>query len=171
LPRCYTRRSVAELGSVETRLRGSVFTQIMKSVGGIHLAEIESVNPPDPTPIAVFMTAFDPGGTERQMSELIRRLEPGRFTVHVACFHKRGAWLPRVVERAASVVEFPIHGFARASTLGQMAAFAGWCRRERIKVVQTCDMYANIFGLPGAALAGGPARTGIPGELSRDNSV
>jgi L-malate glycosyltransferase len=138
----------------------------MKSVGGIHLAEIESVNPPDPTPIAVFMTAFDPGGTERQMSELIRRLEPGRFTVHVACFHKRGAWLPRVVERAASVVEFPIHGFARASTLGQMAAFAGWCRRERIKVVQTCDMYANIFGLPGAALARVPVRIGSRRDLN-----
>ena len=54
------------------------------------------------------------------MTELIRRLDPARFRVHVACFHREGAWLPRVVERAASVVEFPIHGFARPSTVWQL---------------------------------------------------
>ncbi|HMF60444.1 MAG TPA: glycosyltransferase [Vicinamibacterales bacterium] len=125
---------------------------------------------PVPTPVAVFMTAFEPGGTERQMSELIRRLDAQRFRVHVACFHKRGAWLPRVLERAASVVEFPIHGFARAATAAQMLSFARWCRRERIAVVQTCDMYSNIFGLPGAALARVPVRIGSRRELNPDKS-
>jgi L-malate glycosyltransferase len=116
------------------------------------------------------MTAFEPGGTERQMSELIRRLDAQRFRVHVACFHKRGAWLPRVAERAASVVEFPIQGFARAATAAQMLSFARWCRRERIAVVQTCDMYSNIFGLPGAALARVPVRIGSRRELNPDKS-
>src|SRR4051812_17262366 len=104
------------------------------------------------------------------MSELIRRLDPGRFKVHVACLHKRGAWLPRVAERAASVIEFPIQGFARAATVAQMVAFARWCRRERIAVVQTCDLYANIFGLPGAALARVPVRIGSRRELNPDKS-
>jgi glycosyltransferase involved in cell wall biosynthesis len=121
-------------------------------------------------PVAVFLTRFEPGGTERQMTELIRRLDPARFAVHVACFEKAGAWLPRVHERAASVVEFPIHGFAKPSTWRQMAAFARWCRRERIAVVQTCDLYANIFGLPGAALAGVPVRIGSRRELNPDKS-
>jgi L-malate glycosyltransferase len=128
------------------------------------------VNLPAQTPVAVFMTAFEPGGTERQMSELVRRLDARRFTVHVACLHKRGAWLPRVAERAASVVEFPIHGFARAGTAAQMMAFARWCRRERISVVQTCDLYANIFGLPGAALARVPVRIGSRRELNPDKT-
>jgi glycosyltransferase involved in cell wall biosynthesis len=122
------------------------------------------------TPVAVFLTAFEPGGTERQMSELVRRLDPNRFKVHVACLHKRGAWLPRVAERAASVVEFPIQGFARAATVAQMVTFARWCRRERIAVVQTCDLYANIFGLPGAALARVPVRIGSRRELNPDKS-
>jgi glycosyltransferase involved in cell wall biosynthesis len=116
------------------------------------------------------MTAFEPGGTERQMSELIRRLDAQRFKVHVACLHKRGAWLPRVLERAASVVEFPIQGFARTATVAQMLAFARWCRRERIAVVQTCDLYSNIFGLPGAALARVPVRIGSRRELNPDKS-
>jgi L-malate glycosyltransferase len=105
------------------------------------------------------------------MTELIRRLDPRRFLVHVACFDRRGAWLPRIVERAASIVEFPIRGFAKPATFAQMLAFARWCRRERIAVVQTCDLYANIFGLPGAALAGVPVRIGSRRELNPDKSA
>lgn len=105
------------------------------------------------------------------MTELVRRLDSQQFRVHVACFHRAGAWLPRVLERAASVVEFPIRGFGRPATAGQLLAFARWCRRERIAVVQTCDLYANIFGLPGAALAGVPVRIGSRRELNPDKSA
>ena len=128
------------------------------------------MNPLPQIPVAVFLTRFEPGGTERQMTELVRRLDPSRFRVHVACFDKRGAWLPRVAERAASIVEFPIDGFARPGTIGQLVAFARWCRRERIRVVQTCDLYANIFGLSGAALAGVPVRIGSRRELNPDKT-
>jgi L-malate glycosyltransferase len=117
------------------------------------------------------MTSFAPGGTERQMTELIRRLDPERFTVHVACFHREGAWVSRIAERAASIVEFPIEGFARPATAKQFLAFARWCRRERIAVVQTCDLYANIFGLPGAALGGVPVRIGSRRELNPDKTA
>jgi L-malate glycosyltransferase len=121
-------------------------------------------------PIAVFMTRFQPGGTERQMIELIRRLDRRRFKVHVACFHADGAWMPRVVGSAASVTAFPIHGFARPGTARQLLAFAQWCRRNRIAVVQTCDFYANIFALPAAALARVPIRIGSRRELNPDKS-
>jgi glycosyltransferase involved in cell wall biosynthesis len=137
---------------------------------GTSLAEIAAVNPSAQIPIGVFMTRFQPGGTERQMIELVRRLDPRRFKVHVACFHREGSWLPRVLERAASVVEFPIHGFARPATVRQLLTFARWCRRERLAVVQTCDLYANTFGLPGAALAGVPLRIGSRRELNPDKT-
>ena len=104
------------------------------------------------------------------MIELIRRLDPTRFLVHVACFDRSGAWLSRIAERAASIVEFPISGFARPGALAQMLAFARWCRRERIAVVQTCDLYANILGLSGAALAGVPVRIGSRRELNPDKT-
>jgi glycosyltransferase involved in cell wall biosynthesis len=121
-------------------------------------------------PVAVFLTRFEPGGTERQMTELIRRLDPSQFTVHVACFERAGAWLPRVAERATSIVEFPIRGLARPAAAVQMMTFARWCRRERIAVVQTCDLYANIFGLPAASLAGVPVRIGSRRDLNPDKS-
>ena len=129
------------------------------------------MNPPPQIPVAIFLSRFIPGGTERQMTELIRRLDPGRFRVHVACFRREGAWLARAAERAASIVEFPIHGLAKPGTARQLLAFARWCRRERIAVVQTCDLYANIFGLPGAALAGVPVRIGSRRELNPDKSA
>lgn len=117
------------------------------------------------------MTRFHPGGTERQMTELIRRLDPDRFHVHAACFDREGAWLQRVTEQAAEVVEFPIRGFARPTTAAQVLAFARWCRRKRIAVVQTCDFYANVFALPGAALARVPVRIGSRRELNPDKSA
>jgi len=75
------------------------------------------------------------------------------------------------VEETASVTAFPIHGFARAATVGQAAAFARWCRRERIQIVQTCDLYANIFALPAAAVAGVPVRLGSRRELNPDKTA
>lgn len=118
-------------------------------------------------PVAVFLTSFHPGGTERQMTELIQRLDRRRFDVRVACFHREGAWLARV-EGCAPVVEFPISGFTRPATLARAAAFARWCRTHRIAVVQTCDFYANAFALPAAALAGVPARIASRRELAPD---
>jgi hypothetical protein len=126
------------------------------------------VNPRPQVPVAIFLTSFDAGGTERQMTELIRRLDRDRFVVHAACFRRTGQWLPRVVERAASVVEFPIGGFGRPATLRQLMRFAGWCRRERIAVVHTCDFYSNVFGLPGALLGGVKVRIGSRRELNPD---
>jgi glycosyltransferase involved in cell wall biosynthesis len=120
--------------------------------------------------VAVFITSFHPGGTERQMTELIRRLDRTRFNVRVACFHKEGAWLPRV-EECAEVTEFPIRGFARPGTLAKAAAFARWCRLHGIAVVQSCDLYANTFALPAAALAGVQARLGSRRELNPDKSA
>ena len=103
------------------------------------------------------------------MIELIRRLDRKRFDVHVACFHKEGAWLPKV-ESHAPVTAFPIRGFARPGTLARAAGFARWCRARRIAVVQTCDLYANSFALPASALAGTPVRVGSRRELNPDKS-
>ena len=111
-------------------------------------------------PVAIVLTSLDPGGTERQMSELITRLDPHRFEVHVACFRREGLWLPKVERAAASVVEFRLSSFSSPATAARLASFAAWCRRRRIAVLQACDFYANVFALPGGALARVPVRIG-----------
>jgi len=123
-----------------------------------------------PIPIASVMTSFEPGGTERQMIELVRRLDPARWAVHIACFHTRGAWFGRVKEVAASVAEFPVRSFHSPETLRHLWAFAQWCRAQKIAIVHTTELYSNIFGLPGAALAGVPVRIGNRREINPDKS-
>ena len=93
------------------------------------------------------------------MIELIRRLDRSRFDVHVACFHRRGPLASLVAEEVTSIEVFPLDGFARPGTARSALAFASWCRRIGARVVHTCELYANIFGLPAAALAGIPGRT------------
>jgi glycosyltransferase involved in cell wall biosynthesis len=104
------------------------------------------------------MSSFEPGGTEHQMIELARRLDRAKFDVHLACFHKRGAWLPRAEAAASSISEFPISGFRRPSTVTQARRFSAWLTERGIAVIHTANLYANIFGLPAAAAAGVPVR-------------
>lgn len=120
-------------------------------------------------PVAFFLGAFQHTGSERQMIELIHRLDRTRFDVHVACFRREGAWLPRV-EACAPVTEFPVRGFAHLSILSQAAAFARWCRARRIAVLHTCGLRANTVALPAAAMAGVPVRIGSRRDLRTDTT-
>lgn len=113
-----------------------------------------------PIPLAIVLTSFDRGGTERQMTELVRRLDRARFRVHVVCFRREGPWLAAVAGEAESIAEFRLGSFASPQALRQVLRLAGWCREQRIAIVQACDLYANVVALPAAALAGVPVRIG-----------
>ena len=124
-----------------------------------------------PLPIAIAIHSFQPGGTERQMTELVRRLDSRRWHVHLVCLRRHGAWFDRAAEFAASVTEFPITSFGHATTFGQMRAFARWCRDQRIALVHSSELYSNIFFLPGAAMARVPVRVGSRREIAAGKSV
>jgi glycosyltransferase involved in cell wall biosynthesis len=124
-----------------------------------------------PVNIAFVMTSCEAGGTERQMIELQRRLNPERWQVHVACLHARGAWFHRMSESAASVTEFPLKSFSRPDTMRQAWAFMRWCRDRGIVIVHTADLYANIFALPAAAFAHVPVRIANRREINPDKSL
>ncbi len=116
-------------------------------------------------PIVFLLTSFDVGGTERQMVELVHRLDRSRFEVHLACFHRGGVLENRARDGVASMATFPIRGFHRPSSVAQWFAFARWCRQIGARIVHTCELYANIFGLPAAAFAGVDVRIGNRREL------
>lgn len=118
----------------------------------------------EPCPIVVMLTSFDVGGTERQTVELVRRLDPSLFRVHLACFHVRGP-LTRSVPDTVSIEGFPVRGFRRPDSVRQWLRFARWCRDIDARLVHTCDLYANLFGLTGAAMAGVSARIGSRREV------
>jgi glycosyltransferase involved in cell wall biosynthesis len=140
------------------------------NISGTCLAQMAGV-PLSTIPVAIVMTSFEPGGTERQMIELVRRLDTARWSVHVPCFHARGAWFGRVAEAAASVAEFPVESFRTPDALQQLWAFARWCRSLDIAIVHTTELYSNIFGLSGAALARVPVRIGNRREINPDKTT
>jgi L-malate glycosyltransferase len=113
-----------------------------------------------PIPIAVVLASFAAGGTERQMIELICRLDRRRFDVHTVCFRREGLWLPKVEAMPGEPIEFPLRSFRTPAVIGLARRFARWCRNREIALVHTCDLYANIFALPAAALARVPVRIG-----------
>lgn len=104
-----------------------------------------------PVPIGFVMSSFEPGGTERQMIELVRRLDRARWEVHVACLRPGGRWRERV-ESVAPVTYFPVDSFKSAALPREARRFARWCRERQLAVVHTVDLPTNIFGqLPAAA--------------------
>jgi glycosyltransferase involved in cell wall biosynthesis len=117
--------------------------------------------------VALFFSQFLPGGTEGQMIELARRLDRTRFQVHLACLNHNGSWAARAAS-IGNVSEFPVRSFRRPKTLARMLEFARWCRERRIAVLHATDLYANIFALPGAALARVPVRIGNRREINPD---
>ncbi len=117
-----------------------------------------------PLPVAIVMSSFNPGGTERQMIELIRRLDRTRWRVEVACMRTAGAWRDRVAE-VARVTSFPVASLRRPSLVSHLVAFARWCRDQQIAVVHATDLPSNVFALPGAALARVPVRVGNRREI------
>jgi glycosyltransferase involved in cell wall biosynthesis len=135
---------------------------------GTCLAQVTQVE--SAVPVAVVMTSFEPGGTERQMTELVRRLDPARWEVHLACFRTTGRWFERAAERAVSVGEFPVTSFMHPSIVRHVWDFARWCRRRRIAIVQATEIYSNIFALPAAALGGVAVRVGSRRGLNSDRS-
>ncbi len=132
---------------------------------GTRIARPQHV-PRDPIAVAIVLSSFEAGGTERQMSELVRRLDRRHFRVHAVCFRRTGAWLPMVEAAAHEVADFPLRSFKSPTSIGAMARFASWLRQRRIDVLHACDLYANVFALPAAAIARVPVRLGSRRELA-----
>src|SRR4051812_12858713 len=92
-----------------------------------------------PLPIGFVFSSFEPGGTERQMTELARRLDPTRWEIHVACMRSEGRWADRLPQ-SAEVTRFGVRSFRKPDILHHISAFANWCRRRDLAIVHTTDL-------------------------------
>jgi L-malate glycosyltransferase len=95
------------------------------------------------------------GGTERQLFELIRRVDRRRFRPLVACFKAKGELLPRLRELGIEPIEFPLGGtLMNAATAYQIGRMAILCRIEGVKIIHAHDFYSNLIGVSAAQVAG-----------------
>jgi glycosyltransferase involved in cell wall biosynthesis len=112
----------------------------------------------EPVGVLHVVDCLNVGGTERQLFELLRRLDRRRWRPLVACFKTQGELLPNLRAMGIEPFEFPLRGsLLQLNTLRQIARMARVCRRQRIRIVHTHDFYSNVIGVAAATLAGARA--------------
>jgi len=111
----------------------------------------------DAVRVLQFLTVLVTAGTERQVLNLARGLDPSRFDVHFACLKRWGDCLEDIEATRRPLAEYRIDRLYGGNTLRQQLRFARDLRRRRMEVVHTYGFYTNVFGIPAARLAGVPA--------------
>ena len=100
------------------------------------------------------LTNFRIGGTERQVANLVPRIDPDRFELHLACLSKAGELLNEIMALEIPKPEFNISRLYGPNTFLQTVRFANYLRTHRIQIVHSYGFYSNVFAVPAARLAG-----------------
>jgi glycosyltransferase involved in cell wall biosynthesis len=112
------------------------------------------------TTILYLITATNAGGTEKALWELVRRLDPARFTAHVCSLKKPGLFGPRMAAAAAGfhTLELVESGGLTAALnfLPACIGLARLVRRVRPDIIHSFLFRANICGRLAGRLLGVP---------------
>lgn len=96
-----------------------------------------------------------PGGTERQLTEMARTLDPSRFQVHVGCFHE-GIRADELRSAGIPILRLPVASFLRPGAVAGAFQLGLYLRQHKIRLVHTFDYPLNCFGVPVARAFGAP---------------
>ena len=107
-----------------------------------------------------FVTLFAIGGTERQVINIGKGLDPGHFDLRFACLHRFGELLAECDAQSWSIAEYDISRLYGYATLKKQMEFARSLRRQDIQILHTYSFYPNVFAIPAARLAGVPVIIG-----------
>ena len=103
-----------------------------------------------------FLANFGAGGTERQLVNLLRGLDPSRFEPRLGCLQRWGHFLEELERRELPIAEYPIRRLYSPGTLGRQLQLARDLRRDEVQILHSYNFYANAFALLAARMAGVP---------------
>jgi len=109
--------------------------------------------PTRPWPILLMTRTLDLGGTERQVAEVAKSLDPSLFRASVACFDANGSRADDLRQAGVPVVEFPVRSFASPRTATISYQFVRWLRRHQVALVHPFDMPTVLYAVPLARVA------------------
>lgn len=121
----------------------------MGAAGGIL-----TVGTPSRIKLLTMLTNFRIGGTERQVANLVLRLNSSRFDLHLACLRNVGELLEEVDQLRVPKPVFEIGSLYGFKTAWQALRFAHYVRKNRIQIVNTYGFYPNVFAVLAAKLGG-----------------
>jgi L-malate glycosyltransferase len=107
-----------------------------------------------------FVTLFAIGGTERQVVNISKGLDPRRFDLQFACLHRVGELLAECHAQSWSIAEYKIRRLYGYAKLRKQMEFGRNLRRQGIQILHTYSFYPNVFAIPAARFAGVPVIIG-----------
>ena len=111
---------------------------------------------PEPVRLHKVLTNFVPGGTERQVLNLVRGLDRGMFELDFSCLDRTGGYLEAFEALKVPIAEYRIRKLYHPQCFLQQLRFASMLRARRIHITHSYNFYANVFAIPAARLAGVP---------------
>ncbi len=102
-----------------------------------------------PRPILLICQELTQGGSERQLTETARGLDPARFTVHAGCLRPNGIRFEELKAAGIPVTLFPVPSFSSPVSLLRSAFGMGrYLNENNIQLVHAFDTPGNLFGVP-----------------------
>jgi glycosyltransferase involved in cell wall biosynthesis len=96
-----------------------------------------------------------PGGTERQVVEIAKNLDPDRFAPHVACLDAGGFRARELRDKGIPILELPLRSLLSRSYLASARLLRGFVRERGIRLVHAFDFPTIILAVPLCRLWGG----------------
>ncbi len=102
------------------------------------------------------LTSFIYGGTERQATELLKRIDLDRFDVRLASLKNEGTLYAQIADRFPEAPVFRLTNFYNANACRQYLRLRDMLISERIDLVHAHDFYSGMLGVIAGRLAGVP---------------
>src|SRR3954465_10455958 len=110
---------------------------------------------PEPRSVLHVVDCLNVGGTERQMFELLRRLDRRRWRPLIVTFKRGGELLSSLRSIGIEPYVLDLGGsLTRPKAAWAVARLAWLIRKEQVQVVHAHDFYANVVGVAAAKMAG-----------------
>jgi glycosyltransferase involved in cell wall biosynthesis len=107
-------------------------------------------------PLVLLARELGSGGSERQLTELAKALDPNRFDVRVGYF-RDGFRRAELTAAGISTFAIPVTSFRKIEAWRQARWLSGYLKSQAIQIVHTFDYPLTCYATPVARLAGVPA--------------
>jgi glycosyltransferase involved in cell wall biosynthesis len=110
-----------------------------------------------PVPVLLMARELGQGGTERQLAETAKALDPARFAVHVGCFHTGGFRAAELADHGIPILHLPVRSFKSPGAVAAAWTLGRYLKTHNIRLVHTFDTPMNCFAVPVARAFRTPA--------------
>ncbi len=99
-------------------------------------------------PVLLMARELGIGGTERQMTEIAKRLDLSVFAPHVGCMRPAGMRGDELRDSGVTIVQFPVRSYRSLAAFREAAHLVGYIRDHGIRLVHTWDYPLSVYAIP-----------------------